>query len=245
MIHMTIPLAISRRCTFNSVTVLPHTVSNLGIAKRDQPARQFPLVYSTLKALAESLLTGGQLIILSALVLLCLQPTALSAQALYYVNSPQDDLNVRLRSGTEHSIVTKLPHGTPVIVEDRDRLWLKIVAPELGIEGWVSQRYLVDQPPGAPPTPGELGRSQERERFKRLQRKGVIYVKANKTRSVLHIQMSHLIWHRFNRLQQKNFLERASRLYQINIVELRDRRGIPQSRLRATGLNAFSFEPLN
>ncbi len=190
------------------------------------------------------MIRGCQRLLLSALVLLCLHLPALHAQALYYVNSPQNDLNVRRGPGTEHGVVTRLPHGTPVFVQDRDRLWLSIVAPELGIEGWVSQRYLVDQPPGAPPTPGELNRSEESKRFERLKRKGVIRVRANKTRSVLRINMSRLIWRRFDRRQQKNFLERASRLYRINVVELRDHRGITRSRLRSTGPNASRLESL-
>lgn len=195
--------------------------------------------------LAESAIKGCRWLLLSALALLCLHLPVLHADDVYYVNSPDVDLNVRRGPGTEHGIVTRLPHGTPVFVQDRDRLWLRIIAPERGIEGWVLQRYLADEPPGDPPTPGELGRSQERERFKRLQRKGIIRVRPNKTRSVLHISMSHLIWQRLNRRQQQNFLERASRLYRINVVELRDHRGIPQSRLRATGPNTARFESLN
>lgn len=191
------------------------------------------------------MIRGCWWLLLSTLVLLCLHLPVLHAEDVYYVNSPSVDLNVRFGPGTEHEIVTQLPHGTPVFVRDRDRLWLNIVAPERGIEGWVLQRYLADQPPGDPPTQGQLGRSQERERFDRLKRKGIIRVRPNKSRSVLHINMSRLIWQRLDRRQQQNFLERAARFYRINIVELRDHRGIPQSRLRSTGPNSARFESLN
>jgi hypothetical protein len=54
--------------------------------------------------------------------------------------------------------------------------------------------------------------------------------------------MSDLIWQRLNRRQQQNFLERASRLYQVNVVELRDHRGITRSRLSMTGSDEPYFE---
>ncbi len=169
----------------------------------------------------------------------------LYAQDVYYVNSPSTDLNVRLGPGTEHGVVTRLPHGTPVFVQDRNRLWLRIVAPGRGIEGWVLQRYLANQPPGDPPTPGELNRSEERKRFERLRRKGVIRVQTANANGVVRIRMSHLIWQRFNRRQQRNFLERVSRLYRGSVFELRDNRGITRSRLRTKGPDAPRFESLN
>ncbi len=186
-----------------------------------------------------------QLFLLSYLLLLSLPLPVLYAQDFYYVNSPDIDLNVRLGPGTEHGVVTRLPHGTPVLVQDRNRLWLRIVAPGRGIEGWVLQRYLANQPPGDPPTPGELSRSEERKRFERLRRKGVIRVQTDKDRGVVRIRMSSLIWQRFNRRQQRNFLERASRLYRGSVVELRDNWGITRSRLRTKGPDAPRFESLN
>ncbi len=188
---------------------------------------------------------GRRLFFISSVLLVLVVPPALYAQEVYYVNSPNTDLNVRSGPGTDHGVVTRLPHGSPVFVQDRNRLWLRIVAPARGIEGWVLQRYLADQPPGDPPTPGELNRSEERQRFERLKRKGIIQVQTDNARGVVRIRMSHLIWQRFNRRQQQNFLERASRLYRSNIVELRDNRGIARSRLRTTGPNAPRFESLN
>jgi uncharacterized protein YgiM (DUF1202 family) len=166
----------------------------------------------------------------------------LHAQELHYVNSPSIDLNVRRGPGIEHDVVTRLPHGTPVFVQGRERLWLKIVAPERGIEGWVSQRYLTAQPPDDPSTPGEQDQRKERERFERLKRKGIIVVQADRTRNVLRIRMNHLVWQRFNPRQQQNFLERAARLYRIQVVELRDHRGTTRSRLNAIGPNEARFE---
>jgi hypothetical protein len=180
--------------------------------------------------------------LLAYLLLLSLHVPVLYAQEIYYVNSPSVDLNVRHGPGTEHGVVTQLPHGTPVFVQERHRSWLKIIAPGLGIEGWVSQRYLAQQPPGNPPTPGELNQREERERFERLERKGIIQIQTDTARGLLQIQMSDLIWQRLNRRQQQNFLERASRLYQVNVVELRDHRGITRSRLSMTGSDEPYFE---
>ncbi len=182
---------------------------------------------------------------MSCLLLISFHIPVLFAQEVYYVNSPGTDLNMRSGPGTEHDVVTRLSHGTPVFVQDRKRSWLRVVAPGRGIEGWVLQRYLANQPPGAPPTPGQLNRSAERKRFDRLKRKGIIRVQTDRARGILRIRMSRLIWQRFNRRQQKNFLERASRLYRSSVVELRDRRGVTRSRLRTTGPNAPRFESLN
>jgi hypothetical protein len=183
--------------------------------------------------------------LLSCLLLIGLSVSSLYAQDVYYVNSPDTDLNVRREPGTEYEVVTRLPHGTPVFVQDRHRTWLKIVAPELGLEGWVLQRYLATQPPSDPPTPGELNQREERERFERLKREGIIQVQNDQSRDHLYIRMNHFIWNRFNRHQQQNFLERASRLYQAEVVELRDHRGIARSRLTSTGGDTARFESLN
>jgi hypothetical protein len=182
---------------------------------------------------------------MGCLLLISLHTPRLYAQEVYYVNSPSIDLNVRSGPGTDHGVVTQLPHGTPVFVQERQRSWLRIVAPGLGIEGWVLQRYLAQQPPGDPPTQGEQNRSEERQRFERLTRKGIIRVQTDKAGDITRLQMSQLIWQRFNPRQQKNFLERASRLYHANVVELRDHRGIARSRLSTTGSNAPRFESLN
>ncbi len=207
--------------------------------------RSAPWVYTTFGRLTKSAIIGNRLFLISYLLLIGLFTPELNAQEAYYVNSPSTDLNVRRGPGTEHDVVTRLPHGTLVFVQDRSRLWLNIVAPKHGIEGWVLQRYLANQPPGDPPTPGELNRSEERKRFERLKRKGIIRVQRDKDRSVLRIRISHLIWQRFNRLQQRNFLERAARYYSAKVVELRDHRGFTRSRLDTTGPDAPRFESFN
>jgi hypothetical protein len=186
----------------------------------------------------------SQLFLLIYLLWMGLHAPVLYAQEAYYVNSPGTDLNVRRGPGTDRELVTRLPHGTPVFVQDRHRLWLKIVVPSLGIEGWVLQRYLANQPPDEPPTPGEVNRGEERERFERLKHKGIIQVRIDKGRGVTRISMSDLIWQRFSRGQQQNFLERASRLYGTPVVELYDHRGIARSRLNAAGSSASRFESL-
>ena len=182
--------------------------------------------------------------LLSALFALSLSVPWSHAQALYYVNSPSIDLNVRTGPGAEHKAIARLPHGTPVFVHDRQRLWLKIVAPELGVEGWASQRYLVDSPPDQSPRRGAQSGSQERQRFERLKRKGIIRVRLDKARSRLRIRMSDLIWMRFDRRQQRNFLERASRLYHAGTVEVYNRRGIARTRMITSGPDAPVFESL-
>lgn len=202
-------------------------------------------VYNTFGLLAESTILSCRLFLLSCLLLVSLPLPMSHAQELYYVNSPSIDLNVRRGPGIEHDVVTRLPHGTPVFVQGRERLWLKIVAPERGIDGWVSQRYLTAQPPGDPPTPGVRDQRTERERFERLKRKGIIAVQADRAQNVLRIRINHLIWQRLNPRQQQNFLERASRLYRIEVVELRDHRGITRSRLNAAGPNGARFESRN
>lgn len=202
-------------------------------------------VYNMFIHPAKSAIISCRLFLLGCLLLLGLHAPMVYAQELYYVDSPSTDLNVRRGPGTEHDVVTRLPHGTPVFVQARHRLWLRIVAPDLGVEGWVMQRYLSNQPPGDPPTQGELSQREERERFDRLKRKGVIRVQTSNARGVVRIHINDLIWQRLNYRQQKNFLERAARLYQAQVVELYDHRGLARSRLSTTGTNAPRFESLH
>ena len=239
------PLAISKRCAFNRVTVFSQAGSDALISPTNQSSLQSPQLYTTFGPRTESLIRGSLRWLLSLLILLCLHLPALHAQVRYYVNSPNVDLNIRNGPGERYKVLTRLPHGTPVLVQDRNRSWLKIVAPTQRIEGWAAGRYLSEQPPDDPLPPGELSRRKEEQHFKRLRNKGFIRVQANRTRGVLLIRMNNLIWQRFNRQQQKNFLERASRYYRISRVELRDLRGITRSRLSANGPNAFRFESVN
>jgi len=237
---------MSRRCAFNNSIVSFQILRRPSIT---QPISENHLqpdsrVYNTFGLPTKSAIIGCRFFLLSCLLWVGLYAPVLYAQETYYVNSPSADLNVRSGPGPEHGVVTRLPHGTPVFVQDRHRLWLKIVSPELGIEGWALQRYLANQPPDAPPTPGETNRNEERERFERLKRKGIIRVQTDSARGLVRIWMSDLIWQRFNRTQQQNFLERASRLYPSRVVELYDHRGIARARLNTTEPDASRFESL-
>ena len=165
------------------------------------------------------------------------------AADLRYVKSPEVDLNVRRGPGTEHAVLTQLPHGTPLFVQERVGLWLRIVAPDRGIEGWVLQRYLSAEPPANPAELAVFDPTAEQDRFDRLLRRGVIRVQPDASRSVLRISINGLIWHRLTPRQQANFLQRAHRLYNINTVEMHDRRNQSiLSRLVATGADSFRFE---
>jgi hypothetical protein len=166
-----------------------------------------------------------------------------SAADLLYVKSPEVDLNVRRGPGTEHAVLTQLPHGTPLFVQERVGLWLRIVAPDRGIEGWVLQRYLSDEPPGNPAELSAFDPAEEQERFDRLLRRDVIQVQPDASRSVLRISINGLIWQRLTPYQQANFLQRAHRLYSLNTVEMHDRRNQSiLSRLVVTGVDSFHFE---
>lgn len=184
-----------------------------------------------------SLLLGLSLILLSA----SLSP--LQAADLRYVKSPEIDLNVRRGPGTEHAVLTRLPHGTPVFVQERVGLWLRITAPNRGIEGWVLQTYLNDSPPGDPEELAAFDPAEEKERFDRLTRRGILNIRPNQNRTVLHLSMNGLIWHRLTPHQQANFLQRAYRLHNISTVEMRDQQ--TQSvlaRLIASSPDSLQFE---
>jgi hypothetical protein len=76
-----------------------------------------------------------------------------------------------------------------------------------------------------------------------LLRQDVIQVQSDASRSALHISINGLIWQRLTPHQQANFLQRAHRLYNLNTVEIHDRRNQSMlSRLVATGADSFRFE---
>ena len=245
MTHIIMPLAMSRRCALSSNIVSSRVSCRSSITRGARPSHGDTWGYTTFARLAKSAFRLCCLWLLASLFGLSLGAPVLHAQTLFYVDSPSVDLNVRTGPGSEHEAIAKLPHGAPVFVHDRQRLWLKITAPELGIEGWVSQRYLADQPPGKSPRRGAQGGGPERQRFDRLKRKGIIRVQLDKARDRLRIRMSDLIWMRFDRRQQRNFLERASRLYRAGTVEVYNNRGIARTRMITSGPDAPLFESLH
>ena len=165
------------------------------------------------------------------------------AADLRYVNSPDLDLNVRRGPGTEHAVLTQIPHSTPVFVQERVGLWLRVAAPDRGVEGWVLQRYLSDDPPGDPKELAAFDPSEEKERFDRLERRGILRIRPNTGRTVLYLSINGLIWRRLTPHQQANFLRRAYRLYSISTVEMRDRRNQSVlARLVASGPDSLQFD---
>lgn len=160
-----------------------------------------------------------------------------------YVKSLNTDLNVRQGPGTEYAIVTRLAHGTPVTVQERLGLWLRIAVPDRGYEGWVLGRYLTSTPP-VDATQGEtFDATAEAQRFSRLRQAGMIWVRNDANQPMLHIAIDPLVWQRLNPTQQSDFLQRALRLYAKTSVEIRDRRTHERlARLTALGQDEFRFE---
>jgi hypothetical protein len=199
--------------------------------------------YTRFFRLLQSLTAVCYLMLYASLMLSSIGVSPVPAADLRYVKSPEVDLNVRRGPGTEHAVLTQLPHGTPLFIQERVGLWLRVVAPDRGIEGWVLQRYLSAEPPGNPAELAVFDPAEEHERFDRLLRQDVIQVQSDASRSALHISINGLIWQRLTPHQQANFLQRAHRLYNLNTVEIHDRRNQSMlSRLVATGADSFHFE---
>src|SRR5688572_22250774 len=113
MIDMTMPLAISKRCAL-SRSIMPFRIScrpSIATPSRDQTLPSDLWVYNTFGRSSKSMIMA--FFLLAYLLLLSLHVPVLYAQEIYYVNSPDVDLNVRHGPGTEHGVVTRLPHGTP------------------------------------------------------------------------------------------------------------------------------------
>ncbi len=175
-------------------------------------------------------------------VLLCLVTLApLEAADIRYVNSPTIDLNVRRGPGTEHAVVTRLPHGAAVILRERLGLWYRITPLRGNQEGWVLGRYLALKPPTTEDTADDMSLEQEEQRFTRLRRKGVIRVYTDNAR-VLRIMIDPLVWRRLTAPQQENFLQRAHHLHGNTVVEARNvHDDTLLNRLTAIG-DTFAFE---
>ena len=140
----------------------------------------------------------------------------------YTVNSEGVPLNVRRGPGIEHEIITRLPHGTQVLVEERSGLWAKIVPPNGPAEGWVLERYLLPARPSEAVDAADLSPEQERRRFTRLQRKGIITANLLGEPEVLRLTITPLLWYRLMPQEQRNFLERARRTLGGTAVEIYD-----------------------
>ena len=155
-------------------------------------------------------------------LLLCLVTLApLEAADIRYVNSPTIDLNMRRGPGTEHAVVTRLPHGAAVVLRERMGLWYRITPIQGNLAGWVLGRYLSLKPPTTANTVDDMSIEQEQQRFARLRRKGIIRLYTDNAQ-VLRVMIDPLVWLRLTAPQQANFLQRAHRLHGNMVVEARN-----------------------
>ena len=165
-----------------------------------------------------------------------------SAETLY-VNSQSTDLNVRQGPGTEYGIVTRLPHGTPVSVQERVGFWLRIAIPGRGVEGWVLGRYLSSTSPLDHTKDKTFDAEAESQRFARLRQKGVIWLRDPADQPILQMSIEPLVWQRLSPIQQSDFLKRVLRLYGKRSVEIRDHRTHELlARLTTISPDEFHFE---
>jgi len=154
----------------------------------------------------------------------------------YMVNSEGVPLNVRRGPGIEYEVVTRLPHGTQVLLEERSGLWAKIAPPNGPEDGWVLERFLLPVRSTDATAAAELSPEQERRRFTRLQRKGVITANLLGEPEVLRLTITPLLWYRLTPQEQQNFLERARRTLGGTAVEIYDTRtNALLARLSTTG----------
>lgn len=172
-----------RRCTLIKDT--NPSLNPISDLTTDSSAYLFTDCYTRFFTRLQSLTAVGYLMLFASLMLSSIGVSPAPAADLLYVKSPKVDLNVRRGPGTEYAVLTQLPHGTPIFVQERVGLWLRIVAPDRGIEGWVLQRYLSAEPPGNPAELAVFDPAQEQERFDRLLRRDVIRVQPDAFRSVL------------------------------------------------------------
>jgi hypothetical protein len=142
----------------------------------------------------------------------------------------------------EYSVVSSLPYGTKVVLHERWGQWAKITLLQGKREGWVIHHYLA---PESSAGRGETDMSpqQERRRFARLQRKGVIRVVRSHMPGILRLTINHLVWRHLTPSQQTNFLRRAKRHFGGTVVEMRDRRNNALlARLTALGKMEFATQ---
>ena len=178
-------------------------------------------------------------------VLLCLVTLVpLEAADIRYVNSPTIDLNMRRGPGTEHAVVTRLPHGAAVVLRERMGLWYRITPIQGNLAGWVLGRYLSLKPQTTADTADDMSIEREQQRFTRLRRKGIIRVFTDNAQ-VLRVMIDPLVWQRLTAPQQANFLQRAHRLHGNRGVEAHNMHNDALlNRLTVMG-NTFAFEGPN
>jgi hypothetical protein len=87
----------------------------------------------------------------------------------------------------------------------------------------VAPLRVVAAPPTDPQQQATTDVEQDRQRFVRLQRKGVIEVQRSGTRAPLRLTIDLLVWDRLTPHEQQNFLQRAQRLFGGTVVEMHSR----------------------
>src|SRR5262245_53508350 len=87
----------------------------------------------------------------------------------------------------------------------------------------VSSLWVVVAQPTAPQQQATTDVEQDRQRFVRLQRKGVIEVHRSGTREPLRLTINPLVWDRLTPHEQQNFMQRAQRLFGGSVVEMHSR----------------------
>lgn len=183
--------------------------------------------------------------VLRGWVLLCLLglPSLLAAET-RYIASGRSPLTVRRGPGVEYEAVSRLPHGTEVLLHEYWGQWVRVTVPDQNLTGWVQEQYLSSDPPETSEDQIEMDPEQELRRFTRLQRKGVIVVQRSNVPGVVRLTINPLIWHRLTPHEQENFLRRAQQNFNGTVVELYDRRNdILLARLTALGDVEFMTPP--
>ena len=87
----------------------------------------------------------------------------------------------------------------------------------------VSPLLVVAAPPTDPQQQATTDVEQDRQRFVRLQRKGVIEVHRSGPRAPLRLTIDPLVWDRLTPYEQQNFMQRALRLFGGTVVEMHSR----------------------
>ena len=154
----------------------------------------------------------------------------------YRIASAGLTLSARSGPGAEYTVVSRLPHGTSVVLHERQGDWARITLRQGTQEAWVLSRYLTPQASAPAKPPADMSRQQERRRFARLRRKGVLEVQRSKATGVLQLTMNPLLWHRLAPYVQANFLRRARLYFGGSVVEMRNKRNNALlARLTASG----------
>ena len=180
-------------------------------------------------------------ILLSWMLLILSSGSRLFAAETQYIASGRSPLTVRSGPGIEYEVVSRLSHGTSVMLYEYWGQWAKIAAPQGNITGWVPRSYLSPAPPEALTERADMSPEQERRRFTRLQRKGVIVPQRSGISGVVWLSVNPFVWHRLPPHQQENLLRRAQRYFGGTIVEIHDRRNdMLLARLTAAGNVEFS-----